>query len=124
MNILSQFLIIFVLCIIGETISNIMPFIIPSSVIAMLLLFVLIAFKFIKILDVRKSTDFMLKNISFFFIPSGVSIINYYSELSGYLLIFLIICIVATIATFVATAFTVIAVIRLQNRFTRGSDNV
>lgn len=59
---------------------------------------------------------FFRKNMAFFFVPAGVSVMNYFDILKSTLVPFLIICIVSTIITFAATAYSVQFVMKLMNR--------
>lgn len=106
--------VVFLICIIGELISKLLPFAFPGSVIAMLVLFVLLFFGILKTEHIKDKTDFMLNNMAFFFIPSSVGIINYYSNIKSVIIPFVFICIITTLITFLATAYTVKAVMKLQ----------
>ena len=57
-----------------------------------------------------------MENMAFFFVPAGVSVMNYFDILKSTLVPFLIICIVSTIITFAATAYSVQFVMKLMNR--------
>lgn len=116
MKIMLQIGIVFVLCFAGEGISGILPFAFPGSVISMILLFLLLLCKVIKIEHLKEKTDFMLQNMAFFFIPAGVGLINYYDVMKGSIVPLLFICLITTVLTFAAAAFTVSAVIKLQNK--------
>lgn len=109
-----QIVIVFLICIIGELISKLLPFAFPGSVIAMLILFALLFFGILKTEHIKDKTDFMLNNMAFFFIPSSVGIINYYSDIKSVIIPFVFICIITTLITFLATAYTVKAVMKLQ----------
>lgn len=112
---LVQIGVVFLICIIGELISKLLPFAFPGSVIAMLVLFVLLFFGILKTEHIKDKTDFMLNNMAFFFIPSSVGIINYYSNIKSVIIPFVFICIITTLITFLATAYTVKAVMKLQS---------
>ena len=116
MKIIYQIGIIFALCWVSEIIEAFMPFAFPASVIGMILLFILLAFRVLKVEHIREKSDFLLSNMAFFFIPAGVSIINYFDVLKGNVGKLLLICFLTTILTFAATAWTVRGVLRLQNR--------
>ena len=105
MKILTQLAIVFGICLVGECISAILPFTFPSSVIGMIILFLLMLVKIIKERHIKDVSQFMLKNMAFFFIPVAVSI-----------MVFLLICIVATLLTFIATSYAVIGVMKLQEK--------
>ena len=116
MEIIYQIGIIFTLCWASEIIEGLLPFSFPASVIGMILLFILLAFRVLKVEHIREKSDFLLSNMAFFFIPAGVSIINYFDVLKGNVGKLLLICFLTTILTFATTAWTIRGVLRLQNR--------
>ena len=116
MKIIYQIGIIFALCWVSEIIEGFLPFAFPASVIGMILLFILLAFRVLKVEHIREKSDFLLSNMAFFFIPAGVSIINYFDVLKGNVGKLLLICFLTTILTFATTAWTIRGVLRLQNR--------
>ena len=116
MKIIYQIVIIFTLCWASEIIEGLLPFSFPASVIGMILLFILLAFRVLKVEHIREKSDFLLSNMAFFFIPAGVSIINYFDVLKGNVGKLLLICFLTTILTFATTAWTIRGVLRLQNR--------
>ena len=116
MKIIYQIGIIFALCWVSEIIEAFLPFAFPASVIGMILLFILLAFRVLKVEHIREKSDFLLSNMAFFFIPAGVSIINYFDVLKGNVGKLLLICFLTTILTFATTAWTIRGVLRLQNR--------
>ncbi len=116
MEILVQIGILFGVCLLGESISSLLPVTVPSSVIGMLLLLLLLCLGILQTRHIEKLGDFLLKNMAFFFIPSGVGILDYYSVVSGSIFKLLLICLLTTILTFAATAKTVEAVINIQER--------
>ena len=70
----------------------------------------------LKIEHIQEKADFLMENMAFFFVPAGVSVMNYFDILKSTLVPFLIICIVSTIITFAATAYSVQFVMKLMNR--------
>ena len=116
MKIIRQIGIIFTVCWLSLVIEKLLPFTFPASVIGMILLFILLAFRVLKVEHIREKSDFLLSNMAFFFIPAGVSIINYFDVLKGNVGKLLLICFLTTILTFATTAWTIRGVLRLQNR--------
>ena len=116
MKIIYQIVVIFTLCWACEIIEGLLPFSFPASGIGMILLFILLAFRVLKVEHIREKSDFLLSNMAFFFIPAGVSIINYFDVLKGNVGKLLLICFLTTILTFATTAWTIRGVLRLQNR--------
>ena len=61
--------------------------------------------------------DFLLSNMAFFFVPAGVSIINYFDELKSTAVQLIIICIISTVVTFAVTAYSVMLTVRLMKKW-------
>lgn len=116
MKLLTQLCILFAICLASEGIARILPFPLPSSVIAMLLLFLLLASRLVRPAHIEDAADFLLKNMGFFFIPAGVGIMERAGVLQGSILPLLLICFLTMVLTFAATAWTVKLVTRLQER--------
>ena len=70
----------------------------------------------LKIEHIREKSDFLLSNMAFFFIPAGVSIINYFDLLKSNLWQIAVICAVSTFVTFGVTAFSIRLTKRLMER--------
>ena len=120
MKSLFQVGIVLAVCFAGELISEAIPVAIPTSVVSMILLFALLLAKCIKPRHIERFGDFLLKNMAFFFIPAGVAIMEQFGLLKNYLLPFLLICFMTTVITFLATAYTVKAVMAVQKKMRGG----
>ena len=112
-KLLVQIGIVFGICLLGELIAKLLPFVFPSSVISMILLFLLLLSGLLKVEHIREKGDFLLKNMAFFFIPSGVALIEQMDVLKGK------ICLITTILTFMVSAFTIRLVTAWQKRFSK-----
>lgn len=113
-KLLVQIGIVFGICLVGEGIAAVLPFTFPASVLSMLLLFVLLLCGVLKVEHIWEKGDFLLKNMAFFFIPSGVALLEQVDFLKGKIMILLLICLITMVLTFAATAFTVRLVSRWQ----------
>ena len=121
MKIIKQFGIIFSLCWIATVIGELLPIAFPASVIAMLLLLLCLMTGVLKIDHIREKSDFLLANMAFFFIPAGVNVINYLDILKANWLPLLLICVITTVITFAATAYSIRLTIWLLGR-RKGAD--
>ena len=121
MKIIIQIGIIFAICWISQVIEAVLPFNFPASVIGMILVLFLLMLKILKIKHIRETADSLLGNMAFFFLPAGVSIINYFDVLKNCAVQLVIICVVSTVLTFAATAYSMKAVLWVMNR-RRGMD--
>lgn len=81
MSILNQIAIIFGVSLLGEIAAYILPFTFPSQIIALIILFVLLMTGVLKIEHIKEKSDFLLKNMAFFFIPAGVGILDEVKEI-------------------------------------------
>ena len=113
---MMQIAIIFLLCLIGEVIAAILPFPFPASVISMILVFCFLLWGPLKVYHIRKQTDFLLDNMAFFFIPPAVSIVENLHYMEGKLGILIFICFITVFTTFAITAWTVTAMVKLDER--------
>lgn len=116
MKLMIQIGLVFGICLVGEGVSAALPFPFPASVISMLMLLLLLL-SVLKVEHIREKTDFLLKNMSFFFIPAGVGIMGQFDVLRQNLFPLLVILVVSTLLTFAVTAYTVRAAISLQEHF-------
>lgn len=100
----------------GEALVGIFSLSFPSSVISMILLFLFLIFDLIKQHHIHGIIQFLQQNMAVFFIPSGVAIMENFDYLKNSLLPFLLICVIGTIITFAATAYTVRFVTAVQQK--------
>lgn len=113
MKIIIQIAIIFSICWVSQIIEALLPIAFPASVIGMVLLLLLLT-RVLRVDHIREKSDFLLSNMAFFFIPAGVSIINYFDVLASNLLPLLAVCVISTILTFAVTAWAVSLTQRLM----------
>ena len=116
MKIIKQIGILFAVCWISQLIEYVLPFAFPASVIGMGLLLVCLLTGFLKVEHIQEKADFLLENMAFFFVPAGVSIINYFDILKSAAVQLVVICVISTVITFAVTAVSVKFRIRLMNR--------
>ena len=115
MKIIIQIAIIFSICWVSQIIEALLPIAFPASVIGMLLLLLLLMTRVLKVDHIREKSDFLLSNMAFFFIPAGVSIINYFDVLASSILPLLAVCVISTVLTFAVTAYAVQLTRKLMN---------
>lgn len=116
MKILCQFGVIFGVCWVSQILEPLLPFAFPASVIGMVLLFLLLATGVLRMEHIQEKSDFLLANMAFFFLPAGVSILNYLEELRSAAVALVVICLVTTVLVFGATVFSIKLTLRLMGR--------
>ena len=78
MKLFKQFLTIISFTYLGEIIAKVGHIPIPGSVLGMLLLFLALNLKLVKVESIETVGTFLLDNLSVFFVPAGVGIMVYY----------------------------------------------
>lgn len=115
MKIIKQIGIVMGLCWISLVMEKLLPFSFPASVIGMILLLICLFTGILKLEHIREKSDFLLSNMAFFFIPAGVSMINYLDILIENLVPILVISVVSTFVTFIAAALSIRLTLKLMN---------
>lgn len=104
MKLLFQLLIIISFTFLGELISSVLPFSFPGSLIGLLLLFMALCLKIVKVLHVKEVSQWLQKNMAFLFVPLCVGVMQYFDIIKLHFLEFIILLVVSTIVTMVLTA--------------------
>lgn len=99
MDIYKQLLYILSFSLLGEVLSKVFTLPIPGSVIGMLLLFLALQFKLLKVKDVETVGGFLLGNLSILFLPAGVGIMVYFPVIKDTWWLLLIISLLTTAFT-------------------------
>ena len=89
----------------GEYISSFIQgvVVIPGSIIGMILLFILLKAKVIKLESINEVSNFFLDNMAIFFIPAGVSLIKSLDLISDNVFVLLITIFISTIIVMYVT---------------------
>lgn len=119
MKVVLECIVIYTMYKTGEILGNTIPFLsmIPSNIIGMILFLILLCTKIIKIEFVEKTGNFLLKNMSFFFIPLTVSIMDKYELIKNdFIKIFLILLISNACVMFVTSKVTDSIILKRQKK--------
>lgn len=104
-SMIRAFAIIFGCLAVGELVVALTGLRFPSSILGMLLLTVLLKIGWIKLKWVRGSSDFLVGNLGFFFVPAGVAIMAYYDLLKAQWLPILVSLVVSTVLVILTTGW-------------------
>ena len=103
LKLFKQFTIIIFLSFLGEILHTLIPFPIPASIYGIMILFVLLERKVLRIDDIREVSDFLIFIMPLLFIPSAVGLIDVWDELRASLTAYVTIIIAVTLIVMVAT---------------------
>lgn len=107
MKLLRQFGFILGLCLLGDLIKKFCKLPLPGSVIGMIVLFLLLYFKVVKVENLKEISRFLLDHLAFFFIPAGVGLIAYMGVLKDNWLQIGSVSLITTILVFLITGSTI-----------------
>jgi holin-like protein len=107
MKLLRQFLIILVICFIGEVLNKVVHIPLPGSIIGMILLFICLISGIIKLEKIEEISRFLIDHLAFFFIPAGVGLMAYAGILKNSILPIMVICFVTTFVVMIVTGWTI-----------------
>ena len=98
---------IFSISLIGEGISNIFHLPIPGSIIGLIILFLALQFKWLRLRHVNMVGHFLLANMTILFLPAAVGIMDKFHLIAPYLFPIVLIIFVAIVLNVIVIAFTV-----------------
>ncbi|GGG92447.1 antiholin-like murein hydrolase modulator LrgA [Staphylococcus pragensis] len=101
----QQALTIAVVLLISKIIESFIPFPMPASVIGLVLLFILLCTGIVKLGQVEGVGTALTNNISFLFVPAGVSVINSLPILSQHPILILLLIIISTLLLLICVGF-------------------
>ncbi len=116
MKLLYELTIIFLISLVGEMIASILPIAIPAAIVSLALLLVLLFLKVIKVENIELTGNWMLSNMSIFFIPACVSLIEHTELLMRTWWQILVISIVSFFLTFIVSGYVVVGCQKIMNR--------
>ena len=116
MRLVKQFVILVIVCFIGEILHALIPLPVPASIYGLVLMFIALQAKVMPLEAVEEISDGLLGIMPLLFIPSTVGLILAWEILKVHWLQFLLIGIVGTIVVFFVAGHVTQLVIRIQKR--------
>jgi lrgA family protein len=98
MKFISQFIIIIAFTFIGELLHFFIPLPIPASIYGIVLLFICLMMKWIKVAEIRETSTFLIAIMPVMFIPAAVGLIDSWAAIRSHILQYAIVTIVSTFA--------------------------
>ncbi|MCM1176165.1 MAG: CidA/LrgA family protein [Clostridium sp.] len=123
MNIVKGIFIILLFLVLGNICSWLMGHFIPGSVCGMVLLFIALVARIIKPEDIRTVADFLTKNMTIFFIPASIGIMEQWGIISASIAGWLGVVFISTVCVLAVTGWTEDCFIRFIDRHRRDRKN-
>ena len=116
MNYIFQLAIIFGISFIGEVLNAILPLPVPASVYGLVILFLLLCTKIIKLEQVETVSEYLMAIMPLFFIEPTVGIMNSYGLVKGKIFALFIACFLSFVSVIAVTGLVSQAMIRFQRK--------
>ena len=114
MKLYVQLMIIFMISLVGEGISSVFHLPVPGSIIGLVLLFLALQFKLLRLRHISMVGNFLLANMTILFLPPAVGIMDKFQVIAPYLLpiilivlgaIVLNVCVIEVVVQLIKTRF-------------------
>ena len=116
MKYLKQFLIILAISFIGEILKYIVPLPIPASIYGMVIMFICLQTKILKLDDVKSVCKFLIEIMPVMFIPAGVGLMSSWGTLKPVLVPVSVITVVVIITVMLASGWVSQLIIRRDRK--------
>lgn len=107
LKLFREVLIIFGIYLLGELLSSLLHLPIPGNILGMVILFILLCTKVVKVDNISNVTNFLLDHLAFFFIPAGVGLMASIGIIKSTWWQLLVVCISTTIIVIGVTGIVV-----------------
>lgn len=97
MKYIRQFLIILLISFLGELLKYIIPLSVPASIYGMVLMFLALELKILKVSDVKETSTFLIEIMPLMFVPAGVGLLDSWEALQPIWLQVVIITLISTV---------------------------
>ena len=111
-----QLAIIFGISFVGEVLNALLPLPIPASVYGLVILFLLLCTKVVKLEQVETVAEYLMAIMPLFFIEPTVGIMKSYGLIRGNVLALFIASFLSFFAVMIVTGLVSQAIIRIQNK--------
>ena len=116
MKYLYQLTIILAVSLVSEALGYFIPLPVPASVYGLVIMFLLLLTKVVKLEHVENVADFFLQIMPFFFVAPTVGLMTSFDAIKGNVLWLVLMCFVSTVVTIAVTGAVAQLIIRLRKK--------
>ena len=116
MKFVFQFLIIMVFAFLGELLHHFIPLPIPASIYGIVLLYIALAIKLVKVEDIKETSSFLIAIMPIMFLPPAVGIVESWGLVKGSWLPYVVVIAVSTVVVMVVSGRVTQRLIRKGGR--------
>ena len=122
MKYLKQVTVILIVSLVSEALGYFIPLPVPASVYGLVIMFVLLWTKVVKLDQVEDVADFFLQVMPFFFVAPTVGLITSFDAIRGNVLWLVLMCFISTVVTIAVTGLVAQVIIRLKKKGGKKND--
>ena len=116
MKFVLQFLIIMVFAFVGELLHYFIPLPIPASIYGIVLLFLALELKVVKVSDIEQTSSFLIAIMPLMFLPPAVGVIESWDLIQGAWLPYVVVTVVSTVVVMAVSGMVTQRIIRKGGR--------
>lgn len=116
MKYLIQFLIVIAFSFMGELLHFCLPLPIPASIYGIVLLFLALEMKWVKVKDIRETSSFLIAVMPVMFIPAAVGLIDSYKSIGNAWFAYIIVTVLSTFVVMGVSGYVTQLVIRSKDK--------
>ncbi|MCR5721299.1 MAG: CidA/LrgA family protein [Lachnospiraceae bacterium] len=116
MKYLAQLTIILAVSLVSEALGYFIPLPVPASVYGLVIMFLLLWTKVIKLSQVENVADFFLQIMPFFFVAPTVGLVTSFDAIRGNVLWLVLMCFISTVVTIAVTGTVAQLVMKLMKK--------
>ena len=116
MKFVLQFLIIMVFAFVGELLHYFIPLPIPASIYGIVLLFLALELKVVKVSDIEQTSSFLIAIMPLMFLPPAVGVIESWDLIQGAWLPYVVVTVVSTVVVMAVSGRVTQRIIRKEGR--------
>ena len=116
MKFVLQFLIIMVFAFVGELLHYFIPLPIPASIYGIVLLFLALELKVVKVSDIEQTSSFLIAIMPLMFLPPAMGVIESWDLIQGAWLPYVVVTVVSTVVVMAVSGRVTQRIIRKGGR--------
>lgn len=122
MKYIRQFVIILFISFIGEALKYVLPLPIPASIYGLVLMFVLLETKVLKVEAVQDAGKFLIEIMPMMFIPAAVGLMDSWAQIKGICVPLIAVTLITTVVVMAVTGLVTQFIIRKGGKADDGQD--
>ena len=122
MKYVRQLLIILFVSFFGELLKYIIPLSIPASIYGMVLLFLALELKILKVSDIKETSNFLIEIMPLMFIPAAVGLMDSWAQIKGICVPLIAVTLITTVVVMAVTGLVTQFIIRKGGKADDGQD--